>query len=195
MQKELPFDLLGIDSDNGSRLRYHNGSEFILAHLPREVCGVRASAGVNDLLYRYCLDKKITFTRSRPYKNVAKTPYQRVMVGQSPTIMEREDVSLDRKAHLLPALAQVQVNLYLQLNPVALRNSIACTCAGTSRPTMVAEGATTMENHIMVAQSATIMTNKFMVAYLATTLVAEVKLPLSLFGLPAGQEERADPAV
>ena len=26
MQKGLPFDLLGIDSDNGSRLRYHNGS-------------------------------------------------------------------------------------------------------------------------------------------------------------------------
>ena len=150
MQKGLPFDLLGIDSDNGA--------EFI-----------------NDLLYRYCLDKKITFTRSRPYKkndqahveqknwsivrrtigydrmesdeehellesiykdlrlyinffqpvlklmgkerignkvirryDVAKTPYQRVM--------EREDVALDRKAHLL--------NLYLQLNPVALRHSI-----------------------------------------------------------------------
>jgi hypothetical protein len=43
MRQRLPFALLGIDSDNGS--------EFI-----------------NDLLYRYCLDKKITFTRSRPYK-------------------------------------------------------------------------------------------------------------------------------
>jgi hypothetical protein len=43
MRPNLPFDLLGIDSDNGS--------EFI-----------------NDLLYHYCLDKKITFTRSRPYK-------------------------------------------------------------------------------------------------------------------------------
>ena len=43
MRKRLPFPLLGIDSDNGS--------EFI-----------------NDLLYRYCLDEKITFTRSRPYK-------------------------------------------------------------------------------------------------------------------------------
>jgi translation initiation factor IF-1 len=41
--QRLPFPLLGIDSDNGS--------EFI-----------------NDLLYRYCLGKKITFTRSRPYK-------------------------------------------------------------------------------------------------------------------------------
>lgn len=43
MRQELPFVLLGIDSDNGS--------EFI-----------------NDLLYRYCQDEKITFTRSRPYK-------------------------------------------------------------------------------------------------------------------------------
>ena len=43
MRHRLPFPLLGIDSDHGG--------EFI-----------------NDLLYRYCLDEKITFTRSRPYK-------------------------------------------------------------------------------------------------------------------------------
>lgn len=43
MRQRLPFPLLGIDSDNGS--------EFI-----------------NDLLYRYCLNEKITFTRSRPYQ-------------------------------------------------------------------------------------------------------------------------------
>jgi hypothetical protein len=43
MRQRLPFPLLGIDSDNGS--------EFI-----------------NDLLYRYCMDQKITFTRSRPYQ-------------------------------------------------------------------------------------------------------------------------------
>jgi len=43
MRMRLPFPLLGIDCDNGS--------EFI-----------------NDLLYRYCLGEKITFTRSRPYK-------------------------------------------------------------------------------------------------------------------------------
>ena len=43
MRKRLPFPLLGIDSDNGS--------EFI-----------------NDLLYRYCIEEKITFTRSRPYR-------------------------------------------------------------------------------------------------------------------------------
>src|SRR3989337_67472 len=150
MRQELPFDLLGIDSDNGS--------EFI-----------------NDLLYRYCLDEKLTFTRSRPYKkndqahveqknwsvvrhtvgsdrlesdeqrallesiykdlrlyvnffqpvleligkerignqvirkyDTARTPYQRVL--------EREDVSLARKAHLL--------NLYLRLNPAELRRRI-----------------------------------------------------------------------
>lgn len=43
MRRQLPFPLLGIDSDNGG--------EFI-----------------NDLLYRYCLDEHITFTRSRPYQ-------------------------------------------------------------------------------------------------------------------------------
>ena len=43
LRERLPFPLLGLDSDNGS--------EFI-----------------NDLLYRYCLDKKITFTRCRPYR-------------------------------------------------------------------------------------------------------------------------------
>jgi len=52
MRQRLPFPLLGIDSDNGS--------EFTLAP--------GASAGVNDLFYRHCLDQKITFTRSRPYK-------------------------------------------------------------------------------------------------------------------------------
>jgi len=43
LRQNLPFDLLGIDSDNGS--------EFI-----------------NELLYRYCQEEQITFTRSRAYK-------------------------------------------------------------------------------------------------------------------------------
>lgn len=43
MRLTLPFKLLGIDSDNGS--------EFI-----------------NDLLYRYCQDRTIQFTRGRAYK-------------------------------------------------------------------------------------------------------------------------------
>jgi hypothetical protein len=149
-EEQLPFDLRGIDSDNGS--------EFI-----------------NDLLYGYCLKHEITFTRSRPYKkndqahveqknwsvvrrtvgydrlenqqqfalltsiyqdlrlyvnffqpvlkliskkrignksvrkyDTARTPYQR--------IVEREDIPVARKANLL--------NLYLQLNPVELRDRI-----------------------------------------------------------------------
>jgi hypothetical protein len=43
MRERLPFPLLGIDSDNGS--------EFI-----------------NMVLYKYCNEEKITFTRSRSYK-------------------------------------------------------------------------------------------------------------------------------
>lgn len=44
LRKQLPFPLLGVDSDNGS--------EFI-----------------NNELLRYCQDQQITFTRSRPYRN------------------------------------------------------------------------------------------------------------------------------
>ena len=43
MQHDMPFPLLGLDSDNGG--------EFI-----------------NDHLYKYCLTNNIAFTRSRPYK-------------------------------------------------------------------------------------------------------------------------------
>ena len=43
IRKRLPSQLLGVDSDNGS--------EFI-----------------NRQLYEYCLENKIIFTRSRPYK-------------------------------------------------------------------------------------------------------------------------------
>lgn len=43
MQKQMPFELCGIDSDNGS--------EFINHHL-----------------YKYCQDQHIQFTRGRPYK-------------------------------------------------------------------------------------------------------------------------------
>lgn len=58
IRDRLPFDLLGIDSDNGA--------EFI-----------------NDQLYRYCVQEKITFTRARSHRKndncfVEQTPYQRV---------------------------------------------------------------------------------------------------------------------
>ncbi len=43
IRRRLPFELLGIDSDNGS--------EFI-----------------NDHLYRYCQEEQITFTRARAYR-------------------------------------------------------------------------------------------------------------------------------
>jgi hypothetical protein len=43
LQERLPFPLLGIDSDNDARF-------------------------INGHLFRYCQAKKLTFTRSRPYK-------------------------------------------------------------------------------------------------------------------------------
>jgi hypothetical protein len=90
MRQRLPFPLLGIVSDNGGG--------FTLA--------LHASAGVNDLLYQYCLDEEITFNQAHvEQKNwfgvqridnqtlkrydPAKTPYQRAL--------ERKDISLDAK--------------------------------------------------------------------------------------------------
>jgi hypothetical protein len=66
MRQRLPFPLLGIDSDNGS--------EFI-----------------NDLLYHYCLDEEITFTRSRPYRK-----NDQAHVGQKNWSVVRHTVGYDR---------------------------------------------------------------------------------------------------
>jgi hypothetical protein len=66
MRQRLPFPLLGIDSDNGS--------EFI-----------------NDLLYRYCLEEQITFTRSRPYKK-----NDQAHVEQKNWSVVRREVGYDR---------------------------------------------------------------------------------------------------
>ena len=66
MRQRLPFPLLGIDSDNGG--------EFI-----------------NALLYRYCLDEKITFTRSRPYKK-----NDQAHVEQKNWSVVRREVGYDR---------------------------------------------------------------------------------------------------
>jgi len=66
MRQRLPFPLLGIDSDNGS--------EFI-----------------NDLLYRYCLNEHITFTRSRPYKK-----NDQAHVEQKNWSVVRREVGYDR---------------------------------------------------------------------------------------------------
>ena len=66
MRQRLPFPLLGIDSDNGS--------EFI-----------------NDLLYRYCLEEQITFTRSRPYQK-----NDQAHVEQKNWSVVRREVGYDR---------------------------------------------------------------------------------------------------
>ena len=66
MRQDLPFALLGLDSDNGS--------EFI-----------------NDTLYRYCLDERITFTRSRPYQK-----NDQAHVGQKNWSVVRHTIGYDR---------------------------------------------------------------------------------------------------
>lgn len=87
-RKQLPFDLLGLDSDNGS--------EFI-----------------NQTLLRYCKDEEITFTRSRPYKK-----NDQCHVEQKNWSIVREHVGYDRletdREHTL--LRTLYVNLRLYVN-------------------------------------------------------------------------------
>jgi hypothetical protein len=88
MRQRLPFPLLGIDSDNGS--------EFI-----------------NDLLYRYCLDEKITFTRSRPYKK-----NDQAHVEQKNWSVVRRTVGYDRweTEQELTILESIHADLRLYIN-------------------------------------------------------------------------------
>jgi len=88
MRQRLPFPLLGIDSDNGS--------EFI-----------------NDLLHRYCLDEKITFTRSRPYQK-----NDQAHVEQKNWSVVRHTVGYDRweTAHELALLESIYDDLRLYIN-------------------------------------------------------------------------------
>jgi hypothetical protein len=88
MRHRLPFTLLGIDSDNGT--------EFI-----------------NDLLYRYCLDEKITFTRSRPYKK-----NDQAHVEQKNWSVVRHTVGYDRweTDQELAVLENIYADLRLYIN-------------------------------------------------------------------------------
>jgi len=88
MRQRLPFPLLGIDSDNGS--------EFI-----------------NDLLYRYCLAEKITFTRSRPYKKS-----DQAHVEQKNWSVVRHTVGYDRweTEQELAILESIHADLRLYIN-------------------------------------------------------------------------------
>lgn len=88
LRQQLPFALLGIDSDNGS--------EFI-----------------NDQLYRYCLDQQITFTRSRPYRK-----NDQAHVEQKNWTAVRRVIGYDRyeSAYALALLTAVYADLRLLIN-------------------------------------------------------------------------------
>lgn len=88
LRQNLPFPLLGLDSDNGS--------EFI-----------------NDTLYRYCLAEKITFTRSRPYQK-----NDQAHVEQKNWSVVRHTVGYDRleSAEELVLLRSIYADLRLYIN-------------------------------------------------------------------------------
>lgn len=88
LREQLPFPLLGIDSDNGS--------EFI-----------------NDTLYRYCLAEQITFTRSRPYRK-----NDQAHVEQKNWSVVRHTIGYDRlvTAEELELLISIYKDLRLYVN-------------------------------------------------------------------------------
>jgi hypothetical protein len=88
MRHDLPFPLLGLDSDNGS--------EFI-----------------NDNLYRYCIAEQITFTRSRPYQK-----NDQAHVEQKNWSVVRHTIGYDRlqSAAELTLLASIYADLRLYIN-------------------------------------------------------------------------------
>jgi hypothetical protein len=88
MRRDLPFPLLGLDSDNGS--------EFI-----------------NDTLYRYCLSEQITFTRSRPYQK-----NNQAHVEQKNWSVVRHTVGYDRleSSQELALLRSIYADLRLYIN-------------------------------------------------------------------------------
>jgi len=88
LQQRLPFDLLGLDSDNGS--------EFI-----------------NETLFRYCQKEEITFTRSRPYRK-----NDQAHVEQKNWSVVRRTVGYDRleTADELTLLQSIYADLRLYVN-------------------------------------------------------------------------------
>ena len=88
MRHDLPFPLLGVDSDNGS--------EFI-----------------NNTLYSYCIDEKITFTRSRPYQK-----NDQAHVEQKNWSVVRHTVGYDRleTTEELALLTSIYADLRLYIN-------------------------------------------------------------------------------
>ena len=88
LRQDLPFPLLGLDSDNGS--------EFI-----------------NDTLYRYCLSEQITFTRSRPYKK-----NDHAHVEQKNWSVVRHTIGYDRleSSQELALLGSIYADLRLYIN-------------------------------------------------------------------------------
>lgn len=88
LRTRLPFDLLGIDSDNGG--------EFINAHL-----------------FDYCKDEHILFTRARPYKK-----NDQAHVEQRNWSVIRQTVGYDRyeSQHALALLTTIYADLRLLVN-------------------------------------------------------------------------------
>jgi hypothetical protein len=86
IRAKLPFPLLGLDSDNGS--------EFI-----------------NETLYNYCQEHKITFTRSRPYRKNDSCFVEQKNYSVVRRAVGYQRVDRDEQLRILEALYEV-LDLY-----------------------------------------------------------------------------------
>lgn len=95
-RKQLPFDLLGMDSDNGG--------EFINAHL-----------------YRYCKREKITFTRSRPYMSKDNAHIEQKNYPLVRKILGYERYDTPAQLRLINDLYDNELRLYLNFFQPSLK--------------------------------------------------------------------------
>ena len=181
LQEALPFNLLGIDSDNGS--------EFI-----------------NALLYRYCLARGITFTRSRPYQK-----NDQAHIEQKNWSVVRHAIGYDRleseeQCALLESIYQdlrLYVNFFQPVLKLISKEHIGNKVIRKYDTARTPYQRVMERKDISLARKARLLNIYLRLnpAELRRNLNAKIlqlwstvssEASLSLFGLPTGQEERAE---
>jgi len=181
LQEELPFDLLGIDSDNGS--------EFI-----------------NDLLYRYCLARGITFTRSRPYQKNDQAHIEQKNWSVVRHVIGYDRLESEEQCVLLESIYQdlrLYVNFFQPVLKLISKEHIGNKVIRKYDTARTPYQRVMERNDISLARKARLIHIYLRLnpAELRRSLDAKILqlwstvssgASLSLFGLPTGQEERAE---
>ncbi len=181
LQEALPFDLLGIDSDNGS--------EFI-----------------NELLFRYCLARGITFTRSRPYQKNDQAHIEQKNWSVVRHVIGYDRLDREEQCALLESIYQdlrLYVNFFQPVLKLIRKEHIGNQVIRKYDTARTPYQRVIERQDISLAKKARLV-NVYLrlnpaelrrridakLLQLWSTISAEASL--SLFGLPTGQEERAE---